>query len=75
MVTMLGLQFSALFGGSVVVESVFSLPGIGRLAYDSVVARDLNTLLGIIFVSTIVVILVNLAIDLIYARLDPRIAP
>ena len=75
MVTMLGLQFSALFGGSVVVESVFSLPGIGRLAYDSVVARDLNTLLGIIFVSTIVVILVNLAIDLLYARLDPRIAP
>ena len=74
MVTMLGLQFSALFGGSVVVESVFSLPGIGRLAYDSVVARDLNTLLGIIFVSTIVVILVNLAVDLIYARLDPRIA-
>ena len=75
MVTMLGLQFSTLFGGSVVVESVFSLPGIGRLAYDSVVARDLNTLLGIIFVSTIVVILVNLVIDLIYARLDPRIAP
>ena len=74
MVTMLGLQFSALFGGSVVVESVFSLPGIGRLAYDSVVARDLNVLLGIIFVSTIVVILVNLAVDLIYARLDPRIA-
>jgi peptide/nickel transport system permease protein len=74
MVTMLGLQFSALFGGSVVVESVFSLPGIGRLAYDSVVARDLNTLLGIIFVSTIVVILVNLVVDLIYARLDPRIA-
>jgi peptide/nickel transport system permease protein len=56
------------------VESVFSLPGIGRLAYDSVVARDLNTLLAIIFVSTIVVILVNLAVDLIYARLDPRIA-
>ena len=74
LVPMLGLQFSALFGGSVVVESVFSLPGIGRLAYDSVVARDLNTLLGIIFVSTIVVILVNLVTDLIYARLDPRIA-
>jgi len=75
MVTMLGLQFSALFGGSVVVESVFSLPGIGRLAYESVVARDLNTLLGIIFVSTLVVILVNLVVDLVYARLDPRIAP
>ena len=63
-----------MLGGSVVVESVFSLPGIGRLAYDPVVARDLNTLLGIIFVSTIVVILVNMAVDLVYARLDPRIA-
>ena len=73
MVTMLGLQFSALFGGSVVIESVFSLPGIGRLAYESVVARDLNTLLGVIFISTLTVIAINLVVDLVYARLDPRI--
>ena len=74
MVTMLGLQFSTLFGSSVVIETVFSLPGVGRLAYDSVVTRDLNTLLGIIFASALVVIVVNLAVDLVYARLDPRIA-
>lgn len=73
MVTFVGLQFSTMLGGSVVVESVFSLPGIGRLAYESVVQRDLNTLLGIVLVSAVLVIVVNFVVDLLYARLDPRI--
>lgn len=73
-VTLVGLQGATLLGGSVVVESVFSLPGLGRLAYESVVQRDLNMLLGIVFVSTLLVITVNLLVDLLYARLDPRIS-
>src|SRR5438093_273642 len=73
MVTLIGLQAGTMLGGSVVVESVFSLPGLGRLAYESVVQRDLNTLLGIVFVSALLVISVNFVVDLIYARLDPRI--
>lgn len=73
MVTLIGLQAGTMLGGSVVVESVFSLPGLGRLAYESVVQRDLNTLLGIIFVSALLVITVNFIVDLAYARLDPRI--
>lgn len=73
MVTLVGLQAGTMLGGSVVVESVFSLPGIGRLAYDSVIQRDLNTLLGIVFVSALMVIFVNFVVDLVYARLDPRI--
>ncbi|MGE0717125.1 MAG: ABC transporter permease [Alphaproteobacteria bacterium] len=73
MVTLIGLQAGTMLGGSVVVESVFSLPGLGRLAYESVVQRDLNTLLGIVFVSALVVIAVNFVVDLLYARLDPRI--
>ncbi len=73
MVTLIGLQAGTMLGGSVVVESVFSLPGLGRLAYESVVQRDLNTLLGIVFVSALLVIVVNFAVDLAYARLDPRI--
>ena len=73
MVTLIGLQAGTMLGGSVVVESVFSLPGLGRLAYESVVQRDLNTLLGIVFVSALLVIAVNFCVDLIYARLDPRI--
>ncbi len=73
MVTLIGLQAGTMLGGAVVVESVFALPGLGRLAYESVVQRDLNTLLGIVFVSALLVIAVNFLVDLLYARLDPRI--
>lgn len=73
MVTLVGLQAGTMLGGSVVVESVFALPGLGRLAYESVVQRDLNTLLGIVFVSALLVIVINFIVDLVYARLDPRI--
>lgn len=74
MVTLVGLQAGTMLGGSVVVESVFALPGLGRLAYESVVQRDLNTLLGIVFVSALLVITLNFLVDLLYARLDPRIS-
>jgi len=73
MVTLMGLQVGTMLGGSVVVESVFALPGLGRLAYESVVQRDLNMLLGIVFVSAVLVIVVNFIVDIAYARLDPRI--
>jgi peptide/nickel transport system permease protein len=73
MVTLVGLQAGSMLGGSVVVESVFALPGLGRLAYESVVQRDLNTLLGIAFVSAVLVIVINFIVDIAYARLDPRI--
>lgn len=73
LVTLIGLHAGTMLGGAVVVESVFTLPGLGRLAYESVVQRDLNTLLGIVFVSALLVIAVNIVVDLLYARLDPRI--
>ena len=73
MVTLVGLQAGTMLGGSVVVESVFALPGLGRLAYESVVQRDLNTLLGIVFISALLVIVINFVVDMAYARLDPRI--
>ena len=63
----------ALLGGAVVVETVFSWPGLGLLAYESLFARDLNLLLGIFFISACLVVLVNLVVDLLYASLDPRI--
>jgi peptide/nickel transport system permease protein len=72
-VTLLGLQFSTLLGGSVVVETIFTLPGLGQLAYQSVIQRDMNTLMGIIFLSSVVVVVVNFLTDLLYARLDSRI--
>lgn len=73
MITLIGLQAGTMLGGSVVVETVFALPGLGRLAYESVVQRDLNTLLGIVFVSALLVIAINFLVDLLYAKLDPRI--
>jgi peptide/nickel transport system permease protein len=72
-VTMAGVQIGALLGGSVVVETVFAWPGLGLLAYESLFARDINLLLGIFFVSALLVVIVNLAVDVIYSLLDPRI--
>jgi peptide/nickel transport system permease protein len=73
LVTMVGVQVGSLLGGSVLVESVFGWPGLGRLAFEAVQQRDFNLLLGILFMSSLLVILVNLVIDVIYAVLDPRI--
>ena len=72
-VTLAGVQFGHLLGGSVLVETVFGWPGLGRLVFDSLLQRDLNLLLGILFVSSVVVVLANLAVDLVYGLLDPRI--
>ncbi|EHD20371.1 MULTISPECIES: ABC transporter permease [Brenneria] len=74
LVTLIGLQAGTMLGGSVVVESVFALPGLGRLAYESVMQRDLNTLLGVVFVSALLVISINFLVDVLYAKLDPRIS-
>lgn len=73
MITLIGLQAGTMLGGSVVIETIFAIPGLGRLAYDSVVQRDLNTLLGVVFISAILVIFINFIVDMLYAKLDPRI--
>ncbi len=73
LVTMLGLQSAQMLGGSVVIESVFSVPGLGRLAQEAVAARDTPLLFGIILVSAVLVVAVNLAVDIAYAALDPRV--
>ncbi|EJC71926.1 ABC-type dipeptide/oligopeptide/nickel transport system, permease component [Rhizobium leguminosarum bv. trifolii WSM2012] len=73
LVTMLGLQSAAMLGGSVVIESVFAIPGFGRLAQEAVNGRDAPLLMGIIVTSAVLVIAVNFLVDLAYAALDPRI--
>ncbi len=72
-VTMAGVQVGSLLGGSVVVESVFAWPGLGLLAFQALFARDFNLLLGIFFLSACLVVAVNLAVDVVYTLLDPRI--
>ncbi|MBX5049699.1 ABC transporter permease [Rhizobium lentis] len=73
LVTMLGLQSAAMLGGSVVIESVFAIPGFGRLAQEAVNGRDAPLLMGIVVTSAVLVIAVNFLVDLVYAALDPRI--
>lgn len=73
LVTMLGLQAASMLGGSVIIESVFAVPGFGRLAQEAVAGRDAALLAGIILVSAVMVVVVNLMVDLAYAALDPRV--
>ncbi|MGD9942799.1 MAG: ABC transporter permease [Burkholderiaceae bacterium] len=72
-VTIFGQQFGTALGGAVVVEMVFAWPGLGTLAFDALFHRDLNLLLGILFLSSIFVAIVNILVDLAYTRVDPRI--
>jgi peptide/nickel transport system permease protein len=72
-VTIVGLQITALLSAVVVIEIVFSLPGLGRLALDAVLDRDYPVLQGSVFVIAVMVTMVNLAVDLLYFLLDPRI--
>ena len=72
-VTVIGLQTGRLFGGAVVVETIFALPGLGRLAADSIFFRDFPMLQGVVLILALALLLANLLTDVIYALLDPRI--
>ena len=72
-VTVAGLQFGSLLSGAVLVETVFNWPGLGTLAFSSILRRDFPTVLGILFFSAVLVIIANLVTDLSYQLIDPRI--
>lgn len=72
-VTVIGLQFGNLFAGAVLVETVYSWPGMGRLVFDSILRRDYPTLMGVLFFSAVMVIAANILTDLVYRLIDPRI--
>ncbi|MGG4455896.1 ABC transporter permease [Brevibacillus porteri] len=72
-VTTSGLMIAGLLGGLVITESIFSIPGFGRLIVESVFKRDYVTVQGAILVSAVLVVLVNLIVDILYAVIDPRI--
>lgn len=72
-ITLAGLQLGTILSGALIVETVFDWPGLGRLAFESVQARDAPVLLGLLMLSSIIVILANLATDLVYRLIDPRI--
>ena len=73
LVTMVGVNVSGLFGGAVVTETIFALPGLGRLLVDSMLSRDMPLMMGTILFITAIVVVCNLLVDLIYVIIDPRI--
>jgi len=74
-ITILGLQFGQLMGGAVVVESVFGLPGLGKLLVDRVLGRDYPVIQGVVLVAAFGFVVSNLVVDLVYSLVDPRIRP
>ncbi len=72
-VTVIGIGIALLIGGAVVTESVFAIPGLGRLTLDAILRRDYPVIQGVVLLFSFVYVLVNLAIDLLYMLLDPRI--
>ena len=72
-VTIIGIGFAALIGGAVVTESVFAIPGLGRLTVDAILRRDYPVIQGVVLLFSFNYVLVNLAVDLLYTVFDPRI--
>lgn len=72
-VTIIGLDVGFLFTGSVLVETVFGWPGIGRLMYESILKRDYPVLMGTFMITTVLVVVTNLIVDIVYLWLDPRV--
>ncbi|MEM7346945.1 MAG: ABC transporter permease, partial [Chloroflexota bacterium] len=72
-VTVAGLQFGSLLSGAILVETVFNWPGLGTLAFESILRRDFPTILGILLFSSILVVVANILTDIAYQLIDPRI--
>jgi ABC-type dipeptide/oligopeptide/nickel transport system permease component len=71
--TVIGLNVGTLLSGAVIAETVFTRPGIGRLALDAILARDYPVIQAVMIVSVIAVVLINLLVDLLYGVVDPRV--
>jgi peptide/nickel transport system permease protein len=69
----LGLQFGNVMAGAILVETVFNWPGLGRLAFESVLRRDYPTILGVLLFASVVVVVMNQVTDMVYRLIDPRI--
>ena len=72
-ITVIGMSIPTLIGGSIIIESIFAWPGIGRLGYDAVLRRDYPTIMGLTILTATFVMVVNLVVDILYSFADPRI--
>jgi peptide/nickel transport system permease protein len=73
-VTIIGLQFSFLLAGTIIIENVFNLPGLGRLVFQAIAQRDLITVQSLVTLLAASVITVNFIVDLVYGFIDPRLS-
>jgi peptide/nickel transport system permease protein len=72
-VTVVGIQIAEIASGTVIMETIFGLPGMGRFLLDAIFQRDYPVVQGVILLTSLITVVVNLLVDLTYARLDPRI--
>ena len=72
-ITVIGMQIPTLFGGAVIVEQMFSWPGLGQVTWDAVLSRNYPVIMGVCLLSAVVVLLSNLVTDILYALVDPTI--
>jgi peptide/nickel transport system permease protein len=72
-VTILGMDLGLLLGGAILTETVFNIPGVGRLAFDAIQKSDLPTVQGTVLIGAFFIIALNLVVDVVYAFLDPRV--
>ena len=72
-VTLMGLEFGVLLGGAVLVETVFNIPGVGRLAYESISSSDYEVIEGTVLLAAMFIIVANILVDIVYAFIDPRV--
>jgi peptide/nickel transport system permease protein len=72
-VTILGLDLGILLGGAILTETVFNIPGIGRLAFDAIQKSDIPTVQATVLMGAFFIIMLNLVVDIVYAFLDPRV--
>ena len=72
-VTIFGLDVGALLGGAVITETVFDIPGIGRLNYDAIIHSDFPIVQGTVILAAIFIVVANIVVDIAYAYLDPRV--
>jgi peptide/nickel transport system permease protein len=73
MITIFGLQMGGLIGGSIIIESIFALPGVGRLLVQAVFLRDFMVIQGCVTIIAVAYVVINFSVDICYALLDPRI--
>ena len=72
-VTLMGLEMGLLLGGAVIIETVFNIPGVGLLAYHSIVNADFAVIEGTVLLAAMFIIIANIVVDIVYAYLDPRV--